>query len=111
MNAFTLMVTGFGTTHVSGTATKIGVAVAHDDHTLMGYAFGVWFCFYIGGAFSGFVIVSEQFALGRSYGHALLIVSAFLLWASIWAIHFPSNHHYVFITAIASGIQNGVTTR
>ena len=68
-------------------------------------------CFCLGGVISGVVVLNESFALGRSYGHALLLVSACLLWASAWHIHNPKDYRYIFIASLACGIQNGLTTR
>lgn len=61
--------------------------------------------------FSGIFIINESFAMGRAYGHAFLVVSVFLFWASMWAAYFPHNPHWIFVAATACGIQNGVTTR
>lgn len=65
----------------------------------------------LGGAVSGIIIVKDTFAMGRGYGHAFLLISMLLLVASVWVIHFPDNHGYLFLLAMGMGIQNGLTTR
>lgn len=42
VNAFTIISTGFGVTHVTGTATKIGINMARQKTELLGYGFGLW---------------------------------------------------------------------
>lgn len=67
--------------------------------------------FFVGGVFSGMIIVNESFAMGRSYGHAFLVVAGFLFWASLWVAYAPENPNWIFLVSTACGIQNGVTTR
>lgn len=111
VNAFSIIAAHATVTHVTGSTTNAGMAMVSGDGDYVLYAFGIWACFVVGGTIAGIIIMKDTFAMGRGYGHAFLLISALLLWASAWVIHAPQTHGWLFLCAMGMGIQNGVTTR
>lgn len=111
VNAFSIIAAHATVSHVTGSTTNAGMAMVRGDGDYVLYAFGIWACFVVGGSIAGIIIMKDTFAMGRGYGHAFLLISALLFWASAWVLHAPQNHGWLFLCAMGMGIQNGVTTR
>src|SRR6187455_1357197 len=58
-------------THMSGTATLIGIGLAHGDLVGARHALLVFLFFFLGSVVSGLIIRQSTLQLGRRYGVAL----------------------------------------
>ncbi|MBF0238223.1 MAG: DUF1275 domain-containing protein [SAR324 cluster bacterium] len=94
--------------HVSGTVTRIGMAVLpwNENHFFEGL--GLLVCFFLGAMISGLVIGHHQFKLGRRYG-VVLMIQSLLLGVATYSL----NHQLiqaVYLTSMACGLQNAMAT-
>lgn len=93
--------------HVSGTATHVGVAIVEGDRAL-GHLVGILIAFLAGATVSGAMIDGTALRLGRSYGVALALEGGLLLIA-LFALHrFGAAGEY--FASAACGLQNGLIT-
>ena len=95
-------------THLTGTTTLLGEAVAKRDLRAISHLAGVVLAFMAGAAFSGMIIQDSTLRLGRRYGIALVLESL-LLFAAI-----PLFRHGqlagALLAAMACGLQNAMVT-
>ena len=95
-------------THLTGTTTLLGEAVAKRDLRAISHLAGVILAFMAGAAFSGMIIQDSTLRLGRRYGIALVLESL-LLFAAI-----PLFRHGqlagALLAAMACGLQNAMAT-
>ena len=95
-------------THLTGTTTLLGEAVAKRDLRAISHLAGVVLAFMAGAAFSGMIIQDSTLRLGRRYGIALVLESL-LLFAAI-----PLFRHGqlagALLAAMACGLQNAMAT-
>ncbi|PAW87960.1 MAG: hypothetical protein B9S33_05440 [Pedosphaera sp. Tous-C6FEB] len=97
-----------GVTHLTGTTTLSGIALAQHDFAGTLHLLAVAIAFVFGATVSGFVIQGDALKLGRRYGVALVIESA-LLAAAVPLL----KHHNVlgdFLASGACGLQNAMTS-
>lgn len=94
--------------HMSGTTTQLGIALARGDATSIGHLWGVLIAFSLGAAISGMIIQDSTLRLGRRYGVALALEALLLLVAvplfkqqQIWG---------AMAAAMACGLQNALAT-
>lgn len=95
-------------THLTGTTTLLGEAVARRDLGAISHLAGVALAFMAGAALSGMLIQDSTLRLGRRYGVALVLESL-LLFAAI-----PLFRHGqlagALLAAMACGLQNAMAT-
>ena len=95
-------------THLTGTTTLLGAALAGGDLRASLHLAGVIVAFVLGAALSGMIVQDSSLRLGRRYGVALALVSL-LLFASIpmfereWVLG-------AWCAAAACGLQNAMVT-
>ena len=94
--------------HMSGTTTQLGIALAEGDLVSIGHLWGVLIAFSVGAMLSGMIIQDSTLKLGRRYGIALALESLLLLAAiplfkqqQIWG---------ALVAAMACGLQNALAT-
>jgi len=97
-----------GVTHLTGTTTLLGVAVAEGDRSGMAHLAGIIAAFLAGAVIGGFIIQDGALKLGRRYGVALALESA-LLFA---AVPLLTNHLLLgdYLASCACGLQNGMVS-
>lgn len=95
-------------THLTGTTTLLGEAVAKRDLRALSHLAGVALAFMSGAALSGMIVQDSTLKLGRRYGVALALESL-LLFAAI-----PLFRHGqlagALLAAMACGLQNAMAT-
>ena len=95
-------------THLTGTTTLLGEAVAKRDLHAISRLAGVALAFMAGAALSGMIVQDSTLKLGRRYGVALVLESL-LLFAAI-----PLFRHGqlagALLAAMACGLQNAMAT-
>ena len=95
-------------THLTGTTTLLGEAVARHDLRAISHLAAVALAFMAGAALSGMLIQDSTLKLGRRYGVALVLESQ-LLFAAI-----PLFRHGqlagALLAAMACGLQNAMAT-
>ena len=64
--------------HMSGTTTQLGIALAEGDLVSIGHLWGVLIAFSLGAMLSGMIIQDSTLKLGRRYGIALALESLLL---------------------------------
>ncbi len=94
--------------HMTGSTSQLGMAIAQGDWRAVGHLWGVLIAFSLGAMLSGLLIQDNTLQLGRRYGVALAIESALLLVAiplfeqqQIWG---------ALAAAMACGLQNAMAT-
>ena len=95
-------------THLTGTTTLLGEAVAQRDLRAVSHLGGVALAFMAGAALSGMLIQDSTLRLGRRYGVALALESL-LLFAAI-PLFVRGQLAGALLAAMACGLQNGVAT-
>jgi len=95
-------------THLTGTTTLLGAAIAHGDRTLASRLFGAMLAFVAGAAFGGLLIQDSNVRLGRRYGLALAVESVLLLLAM--QSFARGELAGPLLAAAACGLQNALAT-
>ena len=95
-------------THLTGTTTLLGAALAQDDQRAATSLAGVALAFLVGAASSGFIVQDAALRLGRRYGVALALESGLLI-ASAYLFRREAVSGAWF-AAMACGLQNGMAT-
>ncbi|WP_369932909.1 YoaK family protein [Xanthomonas tesorieronis] len=95
-------------THLTGTTTLLGAALAEGDMRVIGHLLGVVLAFLGGAVLSGIVIQDSRLRLGRRYGVALALEAALLL-AAMQAFK-QQQILGALLAATACGLQNAMTT-
>jgi uncharacterized membrane protein YoaK (UPF0700 family) len=95
-------------THLTGTTTLLGIAVANGDGRTAISLFGLAASFLGGSIFSGILIQQSTLKLGGRYGIALLIESI-LLFGAIPLLH-RQNSLGDYLASAACGLQNGMAS-
>lgn len=94
--------------HLSGTATMVGTAIANIQvHQVLHLA--MILCSFMGGAvISGFYLRSGALKLGRNYSRLLLLEAGFLL----MTLYFLTNDSFYghYLASAACGLQNALVT-
>jgi uncharacterized membrane protein YoaK (UPF0700 family) len=99
------------TTHVSGTATRLGRYLATGDGYEIALNGGIILCFILGSFISGCFIPNQSFYFGSAYGKLFVFGSIVLILASVANILAPEEYWYDYLCAIAAGMQNGMVSR
>ena len=95
-------------THLTGTTTQLGAAIAHGDVRASLQLAGVALAFLLGAAASGMIVQDATLRLGRRYGIALSLESV-LLFTAVAA--FRQHQAFgAFLAAGACGLQNAMAT-
>ena len=94
--------------HLTGTTSLLGAAMARGDLRAVGHLWGVLIAFCFGAMLSGLIIQDQTLKLGRRYGVVLALEAAVLLAAiplfkheQIWG---------ALLAAVACGLQNAMVT-
>ena len=95
-------------THLTGTTTLLGEAVAKRDLHAISRLAGVALAFMAGAALSGMIVQDSTLKLGRRYGVALLLESL-LLFAAI-PLFMQGRLAGPLLAAMACGLQNAMAT-
>lgn len=95
-------------THLTGTSTVLGIAMAHGDlpealHWAMSIA-----SFLIGAMVSGFIVEQRTLQLGRRYG-VVLMIESLLLFAATPLIH-DAKDLGLYLASAACGLQNAMVS-
>lgn len=94
--------------HLSGTATLLGLAVADGLGPGTGHLCLILASFVAGAALSGAMINNTSLRLGRSYGIALLLEAGLLLAAML--LLNADNSAGMYLASAACGLQNALAT-
>lgn len=95
-------------THLTGTSTQFGIAVASGDTREMLHWGLTLASFLFGAMLSGFVVEQRTLQLGRRYGVILMLESALLFAAAPLIRH--ANDLGLFLAAGACGLQNAMVS-
>ncbi|WP_298444089.1 YoaK family protein [uncultured Ferrimonas sp.] len=95
--------------HISGSVTRLGVAMAQGQATLVLHLAGVLLSFGAGAMLSGLVLTSGFVKLGRFYD-LLLLLEALLLTAALWLLQ-DGAFAGLYLASMACGLQNAMVTR
>ena len=95
-------------THLTGTTTLLGEAVAKRDLHAISRLAGVALAFMAGAAISGMIVQDSTLKLGRRYGVALVLESL-LLFAAI-PLFMQGRLAGPLLAAMACGLQNAMAT-
>lgn len=95
-------------THLTGTTTLLGAALARDDMPAATSLAGVALAFLAGAALSGVIVQDATLRLGRRYGVALALESGLLI-ASAYLFRREAMSG-AWLAAMACGLQNGMAT-
>jgi uncharacterized membrane protein YoaK (UPF0700 family) len=95
-------------THLTGTTTLLGAALAAGDARALLRLGGVALAFVLGAALSGVIVQDSTLRLGRRYGVALVLESA-LLFAAI-PLFARGHMGGPLLAAMACGLQNAMAT-
>ena len=94
--------------HLTGTTSLLGAALAHGDLRAVMHLWGMLIAFCLGAMLSGLIIQDQTLRLGRRYGAALALEALLLLVAiplfkqeQIWG---------ALLAATACGLQNAMVT-
>jgi len=94
--------------HLSGTATLLGVGMIKGSVLGLVHVLGVLVSFLVGSCIAGFLLNSSALKLGRHYDTALFI-EAFLLLGALWLLSEGSGYGH-FLASAACGLQNALAT-
>jgi len=95
-------------THLTGTTSLLGEAIANRDGALTRHFLAVLGSFLAGTVLSGFLIQDSTLQLGRRYGVALLLEAALLCMAPSLLRH--NNVIGFYCAACACGLQNAMVS-
>ncbi|MEN9114449.1 YoaK family protein, partial [Xanthomonas perforans] len=94
--------------HLTGTTSLLGVALAQDAAPDTGFLCGILIAFCAGAMLSGLIIQDDVVRLGQRYGAALLLEALLLLGAiALFKLHHVGG---VLCAAGACGLQNAMAT-
>lgn len=97
-----------GVTHLTGTTTLLGIAVAQGNAPQFLRLISIVLAFFTGATFSGFLIKDSTLQLGRRYGLALVAESALLFLAIPFLRH--GDPFGALLASTACGLQNGMVS-
>lgn len=97
--------------HITGTTSHAGINLASGNYDAFGIQMTVIICFIFGSSITGYWMPANSFQLGRQYGPLFLIGSVLLSLACITSTLTPESNFYFYFASIASGLQNGMTTK
>ncbi|RAO78036.1 YoaK family protein [Dyella jiangningensis] len=95
-------------THLTGTSTELGIAMANlDAGEILHWGFTIG-AFLLGAVLSGFIVQQRTLQLGRRYGVVLMIESA-LLFVAAPLLHNASDLG-LYLASMACGLQNAMVS-
>lgn len=94
--------------HMSGTATNLGVEVAVGHGGLARTAALIIIFFFLGSVLSGVIIRQSTLKAGRRYGAALACEAVLLVVATYLLKH--DSESGLYVASMACGLQNGMAT-
>ncbi|AKC87579.1 YoaK family protein [Pseudoxanthomonas suwonensis] len=94
--------------HLTGTTSLLGAALAAGDWRAAGHLWGVLIAFCLGATISGLVIQDSTLRLGRRYGVVLALES--LLLAAAVPLFVREQVLGAWLAAMACGLQNAMVT-
>ncbi len=101
-------------THLTGTATEIGIALAAQRTADVSHFAALVASFVFGCMLSGAILKKNTLKLGRSYGVALAIESLLLFFASaLMHEHSEAREQFgtgIYVASVAIGLQNGMAS-
>ncbi len=97
--------------HVTGTATNVGIYLAIGKWDKLWDAIGLILCFGAGATLSGLIVPFESFNMNRSYGKLLVIMGSCLVAAQLLEVYLSNQPWFLFFCCFACGMQNAMTTR
>ena len=95
-------------THLTGTTSLLGAALAQGNWRAVGHLWGVLISFCGGAVISGLVIQDSTLRLGRRYGMVLALVS--LLLAAAVPLLSHNQIWGMWLAAMACGLQNAMVS-
>lgn len=95
-------------THLTGTTSMLGAAVAKLDSASIRHFSALLLSFVIGAVLSGFIVRDSSLKLGRRYGAALALESILLAVAASMLSQERELGHY--LASCACGLQNAMVT-
>ena len=95
-------------THMSGTATLLGIGLAHGDAAGARHALLVLVFFFLGCVLSGLIIRQSTLRVGRRYGFALTCEAGLLFGAAYLFRH--QSFSGAYLATMACGLQNAMAT-
>ncbi|HET6433523.1 YoaK family protein [Dyella sp.] len=95
-------------THLTGTTTALGVAVAQGDLAEAWHWLAAILSFVAGAVISGFIVRHEVLRLGRRYG-VVLVLESLLLLTAVPLLHGQSDLG-LYLAAMACGLQNAMVS-
>lgn len=94
--------------HLTGTTSLLGAALAHSDWKAVAHLWGVLIAFCAGAMISGMIIQDSTLRLGRRYG-AVLALESLLLFAAV-PLFWREQIFGALLAAMACGLQNAMVT-
>jgi len=94
--------------HLTGTTSLLGAALAQGDWRAVSHLWGVLIAFCLGAMISGMIIQDSTLRLGRRYG-AVLALESLLLFAAI-PLFWRHQILGALLAATACGLQNAMAT-
>lgn len=94
--------------HLTGTTSLLGAALAQGDWRAVTHLWGVLIAFCLGAMLSGMIIQDSTLRLGRRYG-AVLALESLLLFAAI-PLFWRHQILGALLAAMACGLQNAMAT-
>ena len=94
--------------HLTGTSTLLGVAVADLSFAESAHLLGIILSFVLGAAIAGALLGGATLQLGRRYGVALVLESLLLLGSMFVLLADSTFGHY--LASAACGLQNGMVS-
>lgn len=94
--------------HLTGTTSLLGAALAHGDWQAVLHLWGVLIAFCLGAMFSGMIIQDSTLRLGRRYG-VVLALESLLLFIAV-PLFWQQEILGALLAAMACGLQNAMAT-
>jgi uncharacterized membrane protein YoaK (UPF0700 family) len=95
-------------THLTGTSTMLGIALARGDSAELLHWAGTITSFVLGAMLSGFIVQQRTLQLGRRYG-VVLTIESLLLFAATPLIH-DAKDLGLYLASAACGLQNAMVS-
>jgi uncharacterized membrane protein YoaK (UPF0700 family) len=95
-------------THLTGTSTMLGIALAHGDGVELLHWAATIASFVLGAMLSGFIVQQRTLQLGRRYG-VVLTIESLLLFAATPLIH-DAKDLGLYLASAACGLQNAMVS-
>lgn len=109
INVIAILKTQNTVSHITGTASRVGINLAHGDFSGLTLALGLLTTFLAGGTLIGFFIRKQVFHFNRKYG-IFLILEAFMLYLFKSALDSDSPRTALLFGSFACGVQNALLT-